>query len=181
MAKEHQKLAIAALQTTSACRPESTAEDTYTATQTTSFLYAMRSLVYLRERGTRADGTLVWVDREGQPAPPIQSGSLYHPRVSPDGRMVTYVDWCDKGDLAIRDLATGENRRLTHTADGGANAAGNSRVSPDGKQVVYGWDRELRLLPVSLLVVLLDIFLVIRREPGIGLCELILSVSHAGR
>ena len=36
--------------------------------------------------------------------------------VSPDGKFVTYVDWLDQGNLAIRNLETGENRRLTHTA-----------------------------------------------------------------
>ena len=76
--------------------------------------------------------------------------------VSPDGSLVTYVDWLDDGNLAIRNLATGESRRLTHTADNGDNYAFNSRISPDGEQVLYDWARpspvgetgELRLLPV---------------------------------
>ena len=33
--------------------------------------------------------------------------------VSADGRLLTYVDW-STGDLALRDLHTGEDRRLTH-------------------------------------------------------------------
>ena len=84
--------------------------------------------------------------------------------VSHDGKFVTYVDWWDEGNLAIRNLGTGENRRLTHTANGvsGGGAAGlsyasNSRISPDGKQVVYSWahpspagaNGELRLLPLD--------------------------------
>ena len=82
--------------------------------------------------------------------------------VSPDGRLMTYVDWSDRGNLAIRDFATGESRRLTHTADNGSgenggNYAGNSRMSPDGGQVLYSWARsspagetgELRLLSVE--------------------------------
>ena len=81
--------------------------------------------------------------------------------VSPDGGLVTYVEWCAGGNLAIRNLATGESRRLTHTADNGngengGNYAGVSRISPDGEQVLYTWLRsspvgetgELRLLPV---------------------------------
>ncbi len=83
--------------------------------------------------------------------------------VSPDGSLMTYVDWDDLGNLAIRNLATGEHRRLTHTADdgnseNGGKYAGGSRMSPDGDQVVYSWSRsssspvgetgELRLLPV---------------------------------
>ncbi len=82
--------------------------------------------------------------------------------VSPDGRLVTHVDWCDGGNLAIRDLETGERRHLTHTADNGSGKNGghfasDSRISPNGEQVVYTWDRsspagetgELRLVPVD--------------------------------
>ncbi len=65
--------------------------------------------------------------------------------VSPDGKFVTYVDWGDEGNLAIRNLETGENRRLTHTANAVTSSvmsfAMDSRISPDGKQVVYGWFR----------------------------------------
>ena len=77
--------------------------------------------------------------------------------VSPDGKFVTYVDWSDGGNLAIRNLDTRENRRLTQTADNGSLYALNSRISPDGKQVVYSWflespvgaTKELQLLPLS--------------------------------
>jgi Tol biopolymer transport system component len=59
--------------------------------------------------------------------------------VSPDGRYLSFVDW-DTGNLAIRDLATGENRPLTKKvswASGGF--ALYSRISPDGKQIAYNW------------------------------------------
>ena len=66
--------------------------------------------------------------------------------VSSDGKLVTYVDWGDEGNLAIRNLETGESRRLTHTAnavsgsgDDSPTFAMNSRISPDGKRVVYTW------------------------------------------
>ena len=73
--------------------------------------------------------------------------------VSPDGSLVTYVDWVDLGNLAVRNMATGESRRLTHTADNGITSYANeSRISPDGEQVVYSWwtggPSELRLLPL---------------------------------
>ena len=79
--------------------------------------------------------------------------------VSPDGSLLTYVDVEGLGNLAIRNLATGESRLLTHTADnGGDYYTYNSRISPDGEQVLYSWGRpglvagsfttELRLLPV---------------------------------
>ena len=63
--------------------------------------------------------------------------------VSPDGR---YVVFKDKGDLAVHDLRTGENRRL-------AGATGRSSdfpaMSPDSRQLAYvsgsAHDAELRL------------------------------------
>ena len=74
--------------------------------------------------------------------------------VSQDGSLMTYVDWSDLGNLAIHDFATGESRRLTHTADNDSLFAHNSRISPDGEQVVYGWccdsgGTELRLLSLQ--------------------------------
>ena len=74
--------------------------------------------------------------------------------VSPDGSLLVYVDSMYDGNLAVRNLATGESRRLTHTSDNGRISAYNSRISPDGRQVVYTWGRpdggsELRLLPLQ--------------------------------
>ena len=59
--------------------------------------------------------------------------------LSPDQRWMTYVDWIDQGNLAVRDLATGENRRLTADGENGPNYATESRISPDGGRVVYSW------------------------------------------
>lgn len=57
-----------------------------------------------------------------------------------DGRYLTFVDW-ETGDLAVRDLTNGVNRRLTRNrrldvADGFANA---SAPSPDGRRIAYTW------------------------------------------
>lgn len=87
---------------------------------------------------------LLWTTPD--PSNPAQGG------VSPDGRLMTYVDWSDLGNLSIHDFATGDSRRLTHTD--GSLFAGNSRISPDGEQVVYGWccdsgGTELRLLSLQ--------------------------------
>ena len=59
---------------------------------------------------------------------------------SPDGRFISFVDW-STGDLAIRDLETGENRRLTKKGTWFDNDefALFSTVSPDGSQVAYTW------------------------------------------
>ena len=61
-------------------------------------------------------------------------------RPSTDGRYVAFVDWTSgHGNLAVRDLTTGENRLLTRDATSNAWAAG-PLVSPDGKQIAYRWE-----------------------------------------
>ena len=59
---------------------------------------------------------------------------------SADGRFLSYVHW-ETGDLAIRDLDTGEYRLLTGKGswDVSSNYAQSSSMSPDGKLVVYAW------------------------------------------
>jgi Tol biopolymer transport system component len=59
---------------------------------------------------------------------------------SPDGRYLAFVDW-DTGDLAIRDLETGTNRRLTNKGawEKSEEFAEFSRWSPDGKLIAYDW------------------------------------------
>lgn len=64
--------------------------------------------------------------------------------LSPDGRYLTYTDWTT-GDLAVHDLVTGENRRLTNKGPWSKAvefAESFSRFSTDGKQVAYIWDRQ---------------------------------------
>jgi Tol biopolymer transport system component len=54
-----------------------------------------------------------------------------------DGRYLTLQDW-DSQDLAVRDLVTGQKRRLTHKGPGFEFAI-ESLPSPDGRQVAYTW------------------------------------------
>lgn len=60
-----------------------------------------------------------------------------------DGRLLTFVDW-STGDLAVRDLVTGENRRLTDKGPWTKSVAFalSSVPSPDGKHVAYCWFTE---------------------------------------
>ena len=62
---------------------------------------------------------------------------------SPDGRYLSFVDW-ETGDLALRDLSTGQNRRLTNngTVTPWRGFAQHSVISPDGRQVAYAWADE---------------------------------------
>ncbi|MHB1193400.1 MAG: tetratricopeptide repeat protein [Longimicrobiales bacterium] len=63
-----------------------------------------------------------------------------------DGRLLTFVDW-NTGDLAARDLTTGESRRLTYKQDtwgGDGSFALSSTPSLDGRRVAYGWETDER-------------------------------------
>ncbi len=78
--------------------------------------------------------------------------------ISADGRYLSFTDW-STGDLAIRDLATGTNRRLTNT--GGWIKSGDfaefSVISPDGRAIAFSWFTDedaayfydLRLMPLN--------------------------------
>jgi Tol biopolymer transport system component len=60
---------------------------------------------------------------------------------SPDGRYLTFNDW-DAGNLAIRDLDTGETRLLTNNKGPWPNNLAYPEFSiwsPDGTQVAYSW------------------------------------------
>jgi len=59
--------------------------------------------------------------------------------------LLTFVDW-NTGDLAARDLTTGQNRRLTSKETWGDDGsfALNSTPSPDGRRVAYGWETDER-------------------------------------
>lgn len=61
-------------------------------------------------------------------------------QVAPDGSYLSFVDW-STGDLAVHDLATGENRRLTHKGswEDSSQFAELSVPSPDARGVLYAW------------------------------------------
>ena len=67
-------------------------------------------------------------------------GVDFHGAPSPDGRYLPYIDW-KTGDLAVRDLLSEENRRLTNNpASGESGELAHTPVpSPDGQQIAYGW------------------------------------------
>src|SRR5688572_10337254 len=55
--------------------------------------------------------------------------------ISPGGRYFTFTDWANNTQLAIRDLETGTNHRLTN----GDGSTQFSAISRDGKQVAFQW------------------------------------------
>jgi Tol biopolymer transport system component len=92
--------------------------------------------------------TLLAKLRDGPKQPALQTRLLWDNALdlwghtSFDGRYLSFVDW-STCDLALRDLTTGENRKLT--AYGGCDAAQaeaeGSAVSPDGRRVAFGYRR----------------------------------------
>jgi len=71
----------------------------------------------------------------------VWAGADVTGKVSPDGRFLSFTDWGSGGNVAIRDLATGESRRLTNTGSltGSGGFAEPSVPSPDSKSVAYAW------------------------------------------
>jgi Tol biopolymer transport system component len=58
--------------------------------------------------------------------------------VSADGRYISFTHQ-ETGDVAIRELATGTVRRITHVATPWSEMADEAVVSPDGEQITYRW------------------------------------------
>jgi Tol biopolymer transport system component len=77
---------------------------------------------------TPARSSLVWTY-------PVLSEVM---NVSPDAKYVAYRDQ-RTGDLALRDLITGENRRLTTSHPSGGRYTTEAIFSPDGQWLAYNW------------------------------------------
>jgi Tol biopolymer transport system component len=71
----------------------------------------------------------------------VWAGADVTGKVSADGRYLSFTDWEAGGNVAIRDLVTGQNRLLTDKGSvvGSGAFAEPSVPSPDGKSVAYGW------------------------------------------
>ena len=72
----------------------------------------------------------------------VWAGASVTGKVSADGRVLSYTDPVS-GSVAIRDLATGQNRLLTDTGkpDGSGGSIEPSMPSPDGRYVAYDWHK----------------------------------------
>ena len=62
---------------------------------------------------------------------------------TPDGRYIAFRDQAT-GDLAIRDLTTGKNRRLTNNKDAWAQYTHEAHISADGAWIAYTWGSHVK-------------------------------------
>jgi Tol biopolymer transport system component len=71
----------------------------------------------------------------------VRVGGVGYGTVSPDGKYFPYTNW-ENGDLYLRDLVTGTDRRVTNVS-GLLSRPGQFAVqaafSKDGKQLAFGW------------------------------------------
>ena len=65
--------------------------------------------------------------------------------ISRDAKLLAFVDW-ETGDLALKDMTTGDTRRLTHKGSWAESqeSAFSSVISPDGTRVAYAWRNSQR-------------------------------------
>ena len=117
------------------------------AADSRSVFFTMRAADAVEPRSTNLD---IWQVRLDGSAPVnLTAGNLATdtlPAVSPDGRTLAYVAMdrpgyeADRQQLRLRDLATGETRKL---ADGWDRSAGEISWSPDGRSLIVGADDTL--------------------------------------
>ena len=67
----------------------------------------------------------------------VRTPGRVHSRPSPDGRYLSGVD--DAGNLIVRELATGRQRKLTAKEPESKGFAHRSLISPDSTRVAYYW------------------------------------------
>ncbi|HVS90119.1 MAG TPA: protein kinase [Candidatus Acidoferrum sp.] len=93
-------------------------------------------LAYL-EGTSGGDRQLIWVDRSGKKLGEMPgTGSYFAPRISPDGKRLTFTLPSSGFDVWSYDLARGVKTRLTF---GSASAQANQNAvwSPDGRWIAY--------------------------------------------
>ena len=82
----------------------------------------------------------VWAD--------IRTNTLGQP--SPDGRYLSFTDW-ETGDLAVRDLTTGQNFRLTNNPRDFTEYAYFSTFAPDSRRIAYAWFNERKFYELRII------------------------------
>jgi len=68
-----------------------------------------------------------------------EAANSFYVSPTPDGRSLVYVDWDSGGNVAIRELASGQSRLITTSANAPDHFALHPILSPDGKQIAFMW------------------------------------------
>jgi Tol biopolymer transport system component len=110
------------------------------------FIFALVTLVLVGCRdGTLTGRRTLEADGQTTTAEPVTTRRLWSgPWVdslgspSPDGKSLSFVDW-RTGDLALRDLASGQTRSIVKTRGDVSEYAYFSVISPDGERVAYSF------------------------------------------
>jgi len=91
---------------------------------------------------TESAGTLTSITSRRAWAPPGYWDFITGATISPNGRLLSYIDW-QTGDLGVHDFASGRDRRLTNKGTWAQSDefAEESAISRDGNQVAYSWYR----------------------------------------
>jgi len=107
---------------------------------------ASGTLVYMPGTSSSASAkrTLVWVNREGKEEPLSAPPNAYFDiRISPDGKRAALQVQTAKSNIWIWDMV--QKTMMPLTFDEGAGSA-SPLWTPDGKRILYIWDRETALL-----------------------------------
>jgi len=93
-------------------------------------------VAYVRGSITDAESEFVWMDRaSGEMTPIGVEGSLWNPKLSPDGRFLVF-DWTTSetaGDIWVRDLDRGVDTQLTRHPKNESQPV----WTPDGRAVIF--------------------------------------------
>ena len=83
----------------------------------------------------------------------MMKGEVSATHVSRDGKYLLFIDW-DAGELSVRDLTAGTDRRLTHKRSTDTDQyPGDAFMSRWNEMVAYNWYKpdamDLRVMPLS--------------------------------
>jgi len=91
------------------------------------------TLAYIRKSDSLDKGALLWVDRQGKSSTIFEIDKVVdNPRISPDGRQISFRVAAPNCDIWVHDLERGATTRMTREGDNHGNA-----WFPDGRHIAF--------------------------------------------